>query len=255
MNVIFYFSGTGNSLFVTREIAAVLGDTEICSLTDSFGADLSGYERIGFVYPVYFVGLPLVVKNFIESLNIPESAYLFAVATCGGRAGNGLAEMGKLLSAKGRSLNFGTLLNMGGNYILMYGKPEKADTANTQTAKKLPVIASAIRDKAKRPCGKSNPFMLLATELFRRSVNKTALKYTISDDCTSCGLCVKICPICNVELKNGKPTFAEKCEQCMACLQFCPQQAIHYQGKTEKRRRYHHPDITAKDLIKKQEEK
>jgi ferredoxin len=251
MNIIFYFSGTGNSLFAAREIAAVLGDTEILSIPDSFSTDLSSYERIGFIYPVYYVGVPLVVKKFIKSLNIPTDTYLFTVATCGGSAGNGLTEMDKLLSAKGRSLDFGTLLNMGGNYILLYGKPEKADTANAQTTKELPEIASAIRDKTKRSCGKSNPFMSLATGLFRRSVNKTALKYTVSGACTSCGLCAKICPVRNIEIKDDKPAFGEKCEQCMACLQFCPQKSINYKGQTENRERYHHPEITVVDLVKK----
>ncbi|MDR3121471.1 MAG: flavodoxin, partial [Clostridiales bacterium] len=41
------------------------------------------------------------------------------------------------------------------------------------------------------------------------------------------------------------------CEQCMACIQFCPKRAINYRDKTQKRKRYHHPDITAQDLVRK----
>ncbi|GHU90411.1 iron-sulfur protein [Clostridia bacterium] len=251
-NIIFYFSGTGNSLFAARTVAAALDGAELAPVADGFGANLSGCERIGFVYPVYFGGVPLVVKNFAESLDIPENAYLFAIATCGGSAWNGLTEMNALLSAKGRGLDFGALLSMGGNYILMYGKPEKADSSNAQAEKELLGIAASVRDKAKRPCGKPSPIMLLFTGLFRRNVNKTALKYTVRDDCTSCGLCAKICPVQNIELKNGVPLFGKKCEQCMACIQWCPQKAINYQGKTQQRKRYRHPDIAAKDLMRKE---
>ncbi|GHU53106.1 iron-sulfur protein [Clostridia bacterium] len=248
-NIIFYFSGTGNSLVVAREIATALGNTDLVSIPDSFGVDLFNYERIGFVYPIYFGGVPLIVKNFIESLDIPPS-YLFAVATCGGSALNGLKEINALICAKGHSLNFGTILSMGGNYILLYGKSEKAEASNAQTTKELPDIASAIRDKSQRPCGKPNPIMTLFTNRFRKGVHKATRTYIVSDNCTSCGLCAKICPVHNIEMKDNKPIFGGKCEQCMACLQFCPQRAING-TKTAKRKRYHHPNITAQDLIRK----
>jgi flavodoxin len=47
-NIIFYFTGTGNSLWAAREIAAALGKTELAPVADHFGTDLSGYERMGF---------------------------------------------------------------------------------------------------------------------------------------------------------------------------------------------------------------
>jgi ferredoxin len=252
-NLIFYFSGTGNSLAVAREIAKVVGDMEVVSIPDHFGADLSGYERIGFVYPVYFAGVPLVVERFVDSLDlsVAQASYLFGIATCGGSARNGVAELNVLLSKKGHGLDFGALLNMGGNYILLYGKPEKADAANAQTAKELPGIATAIRDKVKRSCGKPNPVMSLFTRIFKRNVHKAALKYTVSAECASCGLCAQVCPVRNIEIKDSKPAFGEKCEQCMACLQWCPKAAINYKGKTQSRKRYHHPDISYQDLTRK----
>ncbi|GHV46241.1 iron-sulfur protein [Clostridia bacterium] len=247
MNVIFCFTGTGNSLFAARKIAAELGDTEVLSVADNFSADLSGYERIGFVYPIYFGGVPLVVKNFVESLTIPLNAYLFGVATCGGNGGNGLTELNALLSARGHELDYGTTLMMGGNYILMYGRVPFSNFMNRRAAKALPKIAAAIRGKDKRPCGLPNSMSL--TERYRPKVHEAAHTYTVSNDCTSCGLCAGICPVRNITV-NAKPVFGDKCEQCMACIQFCPQKAINYKGKTEKRKRYHHPEVTAQDLIK-----
>jgi ferredoxin/flavodoxin len=253
-NIIFYFSGTGNSLIAAKEIAAVLGDTEIAAVAERFGADLSGYERIGFIYPIYFGGVPLVVKNFVESLDFSKipNAYLFAIATRGGIPQNGLREMNALLSAKGCELDYGSLLMMGANYILMYGRMFFTDAVNRHAVKALPKLAAAIRDKEKRPCALPKPGSMSLTERARRKVHEAALTYTISGDCVSCGLCRDICPIRNVELKDGKPVFGSKCEQCMACIQFCPQRAINYQGKTQKRKRYHHPDVTAQDLTRRQ---
>ncbi|MDR3091842.1 MAG: EFR1 family ferrodoxin [Clostridiales bacterium] len=252
MNIIFYFSGTGNSLFAAREIAKVLGDTKIAPVADNFGADLGGFERIGFVYPIYFGGVPLVVKNFVESLDFSKcpNAYLFAIATRGGIPQNGLNEMNALLSAQSRELDYGTLLIMGANYILLYGRMFFTNAANRHAAKVLPKIAAAIRDKEKRPRALPKPGSMSMTERARGKVHEAARDYTVSGGCVSCSLCAKICPVCNIELKDGKPTFGEKCEQCMACLQFCPRRAINYKGKTEKRKRYRHPDVTAADLVR-----
>ncbi|GHV27803.1 iron-sulfur protein [Clostridia bacterium] len=249
-NIIFYFTGTGNSLYAAREIAATLGDTELAFTPDSFSVDLTGYERVGFVYPVYFGGIPLIVKKFVESLNIPTNVYLFAVATCGGSGRAGIAEIASLLSAKGRDLDFGSLLSMGGNYILLHDKTEKADSVNASASKELSAIVVDIRNKARRTSEKMHPIMGIIIDLFRQGFHKTARKYTVSGDCTACGLCSKICPVHNIEVKDSKPIFDDKCEQCMACIQFCPHRAINYRGKTQKRKRYHHPDITAADLIR-----
>jgi MinD superfamily P-loop ATPase len=93
-----------------------------------------------------------------------------------------------------------------------------------------------------------NPLMSLPAWCFKRGVRKTALKYDVSDNCSACGLCAKICPVRNIQMEGGKPTFGGHCEQCMACLQWCPQKAINYNGKTESRERYHHPDISMQDL-------
>ncbi|MFH0886628.1 MAG: flavodoxin domain-containing protein, partial [bacterium] len=57
--IIFYFSSTGNSLQLSREIAASLGDTDILSIPKAMKnmPDLSSYDRIGFVFPVHIWGL------------------------------------------------------------------------------------------------------------------------------------------------------------------------------------------------------
>jgi len=47
--------------------------------------------------------------------------------------------------------------------------------------------------------------------------------------CTKCGLCAKLCPVNNIEMKEF-PEFKDKCVMCMRCKAFCPQQAI-YQGE------------------------
>jgi flavodoxin len=65
-NIIFVFSGTGNSLKVAKDIAAALGDCDIISMGRETRYDLiGGHETIGFVFPTYYRGEPIKVREFI----------------------------------------------------------------------------------------------------------------------------------------------------------------------------------------------
>lgn len=48
---LFYFSGTGNSLAATREIAEKIGTNNICNIADSNEKEVSE-DIVGFIFPV-----------------------------------------------------------------------------------------------------------------------------------------------------------------------------------------------------------
>jgi flavodoxin len=55
--ILYYFSGTGNSLAAAKKIAAALGDCElvsIASLAKTSGDIVPQAERVGIISPVYF---------------------------------------------------------------------------------------------------------------------------------------------------------------------------------------------------------
>ena len=55
-----------------------------------------------------------------------------------------------------------------------------------------------------------------------------AKKFYASDHCISCGQCVNVCPLNNIQLKKGKPVWGKHCTHCMACINRCPKEAIEY---------------------------
>ena len=69
-NIVFYFSGTGNSLKVAKTLAEKLGNCKIVSMArlEKNALDKE-YDSIGFVYPTYCWGLPKIVRKFIENMN------------------------------------------------------------------------------------------------------------------------------------------------------------------------------------------
>ena len=73
-------------------------------------------------------------------------------------------------------------------------------------------------------------------------------KFRADDKCTQCGLCAKLCPVDNIELVDGRPTWLGRCEQCYACFHWCPADAIQYGRRTKRQFRYHHPQCAVADL-------
>ncbi|MFX0072117.1 MAG: EFR1 family ferrodoxin, partial [Candidatus Hermodarchaeota archaeon] len=69
---IYYFSGTGNSLYVAKKMAEKLGDCELIPISKIWQQDdlASNTERIGFIFPLYFWGLPAIIYDFVNKLNV-----------------------------------------------------------------------------------------------------------------------------------------------------------------------------------------
>ncbi|MDD1690154.1 MAG: EFR1 family ferrodoxin [Methanoregula sp.] len=256
--VIYYFTGTGNSLAAAKKIAAVLGDCElvpIASLKDTTGDIVPAADRIGIVAPVYFCGLPLLVASFAERLDPAAAKYLFCIMTHGGGGESApLRQLDSILrKCHGRGLDAGFGVAMPGNYILMYESPsgmkrqEILQKADDEVAR----IAGAVSQCEKRTLPSSligRVLHALAYPWFVSHAHTSDKKFTVTDKCTACGTCVAICPAKNIELINGKPVWKHRCELCCGCIHTCPVQAIQAGKKTENRARYLNPEIKVADL-------
>jgi ferredoxin len=253
---IYYFSGTGNSLYVARSLATALGDTEVVSIPKSLGQSLPPVERVGFVFPVYMWGLPLIVDRFCRQFQSPPSTYCFGVATCGGSAGGTLAQLERVLAGRGLTLALGAALKMPGNYTPLYGAPSETTQKKLFSRAREQISALSATIQAGRT-GTINRGSWLGRILVSGIVYRLGAKHLPGSDtkffadskCNACGLCAKVCPVGNIVLRENRPVWQHHCEQCMACLQWCPQEAIQCGSRTATRRRYRHPDAKPSDFI------
>ncbi len=256
--VLYYFSGTGNTLMLARLLAKELGDTEIINIVSCSGSSpVPKADTIGILYPVYAFGLPRIVYNFVKnSLQITDNAYVFSLTNYGGGGGPAsLQQLKALLQTKGNKLNLGFGLTMPSNYIPFGGaeSQEKQNRRFIKAAEEIKIIAQTIKKRPENYFYSKSHIPLFITglfyKLFFRNCGKEAKKFYVNDNCTSCGICVKICPTKNIKLLDKRPVWGDNCEQCMACLQWCPTVAIHRKGVSETRLHYHNPVIKAQDLI------
>lgn len=265
---IYYFSGTGNSLHVARELSKRMEDVELKPMVKSLntGEMKTKSKIVGFVFPLYFTTLPFPVRDFIKKLDVTSADYLFSVVTRIGTLSVANTNVERLLKKKGKMLDAQFLINMASNSPtgLTPGKgdekwvqkisPDKVNELEKGVQKELGKIVKVINDKEKYP--NSNllkPFYILLERLMYLLTHKTNVDigYYTDDSCTSCGICEKVCPSGKVKLENGKPVWLEneKCFYCFACFNACPTQSILIGKKyTKKDGRYFHPDITYKDI-------
>jgi len=253
--MIFYFSATGNSKYVAERIASVTDD-HLIFLRDAvrgrrYQYDVSHESRIGFVVPVYFLGLPSILDFFLEKLSLSGIAdqYVYIVLTCGDSTGAAGDQMAKLLKKKGIVLSAQFGIRMVDNYVPAFeivgeeAIAEKLDAAE-------PYIEDAIRVIQAKGIGDYNCFegsapALRTAAFYPLYVHGRSTKpFMVTDACISCGLCQEICPCGAITLMCGIPVWTKnRCVQCLGCLHRCPTGAIHWKKASEERGRYFNPRV------------
>ena len=244
--MILYFSGTGNSEYVARRISLEVNDS-LLSITASLKAEkmlkIPKSQPIIFVTPTYGWRLPRVVEAWIRRNKSIEGQKVYFVLTCGSDIGDSDKYLRKLCSDKGVEYMGVQQVIMPENYIAMFDVPSKeiAEEIIDNAEPSIMEVSQYIIDKEPIPKKKvtfaDKVKSGIVNNLFYATIVK-AKKFKATDKCIGCGKCERICPLHNIELKNGKPVWGKECTHCMACISYCPVEAIHYGGKTAEKRRY-----------------
>jgi len=257
-HLIYWFSGTGNTLAVAKKLAASLGDAELREIRSGTPAgDSAGADTVGILYPVYCWGPPNIVADFARSLALEQGTYVYSVAVYGGMLAGANAVLKKMLAEKGIALEATFGVHMPGNFIGMYdiAPEEKRAALYAKATASVERIARAVR--AKRATRIARNLGLLGRYLSNKKyapmmaqINFAARGFTVDDACTGCGICARVCPTGNVTLESGKPRWGDRCESCLACLHWCPTASIQSGDKTRIHQRYHHPDVVVSELCR-----
>lgn len=247
--LLFYFTGTGNTLWAANRFAESLArcganarllpigqapaeDGELAELVRSS-------DRVCFAYPIYGAGMPPAMKAFLDRL-----ARLYVggprkpaccIATFGYVNSFGPLEARRLLAASGFELKCHVNVHLCNNLSTPLARtdpvpPEKIARRKEKAAAKLDRAAAAF------VAGKSHirgigPWLLAGHFIRKFSAPLIGQQYKVLavdlDQCKRCMACVAQCPTGSIVYREGEGfEFLPTCTACSRCYNHCPAAAV-----------------------------
>lgn len=285
---IYYFTGTGNSMALAKRLTDRFDGMEMVKITAELCANSPEVdaEMLGFVYPVYAFGPPLLVTEFLEKLTVKRADYTFVITASGDTPGNAMKRFEALCQAQNIRLDSSFLIEMPGNYIIEEDPPSAEEVTRllTEADQILEGVFASLEKREKIPAreipdppdpffseikkqllsnasqgyqggvGETERAVIEATQnrydIFTLMCKQMDHQFGVMEECTGCAICEMICPVENIVMNDSdRPEWKHECELCLACLSWCPEDVIHFAEQTLGRAPYRHPDYAAHDLI------
>ena len=245
---IFYFTGTGNSLYVAKRFGG-----ELYSIPQVLKEKTHIFEdeKIGIIFPTYGFSAPKIVKEFMEKVTL-KSPYIFVIMTCGNNNGNAAKWFTSFAKKHNIEIQYSNSILMTGNHIpLVDIEVEKSIDKNIETN-----IDKLINDVANNKNYINNGMILGSVLRNALKVINTfhpmdsPSKFSVNDKCIKCSTCIKVCPRANVSFdKSNNIIFGNCCESCLACVNNCPKKAIQVKGDKNPNDRFRNNNVSLKEII------
>jgi ferredoxin len=196
-----------------------------------------------FVAPTYAWQLPHIVRDWIIRTELSGNANVYFVMTCGDAIGNAGHYTELLCKAKNLIYMGCAEIVMPENYIAIYEAPEeeKAEQIILNAEKRIRETAELIKLAVRIPDKGIGVRDIIKSGLVNAIFYPcivSAKKFYALDQCISCGHCERVCPLSNIVIMHGKPSWGKNCTHCMACICTCPKEAIEYGKASQGKRRY-----------------
>lgn len=244
---IFYFTSTGNCL----EVAKALGG-ELLSIPKVLREGITSFEAeaIGIVCPCYALGIPPIVEEFFQKVEL-KSDYLFGIMTYGNFDAAGVEHLNKVAQKNRVKLSYTNSLLMVANYLNFFKMEKQIEKIpSKKITENLTAIVKDIHERKK---------YIKNVGLFKKALTSVAQtlspiksgnydkSFIIEDNCNGCKVCEKVCPVNNIKV-NVKPEFKQQCISCYACTHNCPQNAIRLKGERSKVR-FRNQNVELSEII------
>ena len=262
--IIFYFTGTGNCLYVARQLANA--ETTLLSIPQLVKQGKYDFEadEIGIVYPIYGHMPPYMVRQFIQKARL-KAGYKFAVLTFGARKCNAVELWNEAARKAGHTFDYITTMIMVDNWLPNFDMneqmkldkhiPESLQRINTDLAARRCWHEPVTEEERRMHAG----FMAYTgLDPEKGFVMKSEKYFRVTDRCVDCGICNYVCPRGNYALTSRGVKAEGDCEFCFACIHNCPQKAIQFahlpddpllaRGEVNPDARYRNEHISLYDL-------
>lgn len=224
--MIFYFTGTGNSLYIAKQIEKdpVSIPRIIHNENQTYAAD-----SIGIVAPIYGHEVPHMVREFLQKATF-KTDYFYMLLTYGNRHG-GAAELAqKLCREYGVSVNYINVILMVDNWLPSFDMNEQKAIDKRIPEQLAPILADlGAKKNAVSPVTDTDraAHRQFLERMAKQPADAWQQLIRVTDACVGCGICESVCPSASIRMKNGRAEYTPgKCQTCLACAHACPRKAI-----------------------------
>lgn len=220
--MVFYFTGTGNSLYVAKRL-----DAKPISIPRVIRNEKLNFteKEIGIVAPVYGHEMPPMVKEFMQKA-VFHTDYFYIVLTYGNRHG-GAAELAESFCKEcGINPAYINVLLMVDNWLPGFDMDEQR-LIDKKIEEHLERIISDVHSRKNMVSVVTDYDRRVHNQFLDRmkqlSDNAWKNLVEVSQNCVGCGLCTKVCPSGSILIEEGKAVhIPERCQTCLACVHHCP---------------------------------
>jgi len=241
-----YFSGTGNTAFVAQNFSEKIGATCINIEDDAdFAALFAAHDKIAVFYPVYGSRVPLIMRRFSNKYEAYFAGKkVVIIVTQMLFSGDGARVFTDLFPPGHFDVIYAEHLMMPNNvsnFVILPKTSDKRVKKHFKRAEnKINAICDNINKKVVKLRGFSRASKLLGSvqgkawqgansniEPSKRSMeHKAKSSVRVAKHCTTCGLCVKECPMNNLEINENSLLHKNNCTVCYRCVNLCPQRSV-----------------------------
>lgn len=250
--MVFYFTGTGNSLYVAKQL-----DAEQVSIPQAIHKKNAVYkaDSIGVVCPVYGHEMPAMVKEFLQKADF-RTEYFYLILTYG-RIHGGAAELAEhFLDTCGKKADYINTIVMVDNFLPGFDMEEQiAINPEKRVEEHIAEIKADIESRKcyRQPVTQEDRDWHQAYLARQAGVPADFYQkiYRVTGECIGCGICTKVCPAGCIHLENQKAVHTmENCQMCMACIHHCPENAIQLNmPEKNPNARYHNENVRLTDIV------
>ncbi len=249
---LYYFSGTGNSLSVTRSLKSYIGECELLPIIGCLkhkSLKITA-QRVGIIFPIHFMTVPRIVCEFLKEASFENTEYFFVVVTgAEPKYGNAISQVKKLLNTKKIKLNAGYMIPMVAAHFpyLRFTKEKKAEILYQKAQERTLYISESIIHLKNEF---DNEFATLGKmkQIVSKEHKGNEKYFTVDEGCIRCGYCMQVCPFQNIRLHGKQIQRLDNCHNCFACLHYCSKSVIQYKKLSVGKPRHHHPSVLLNDI-------
>ena len=246
--MVLYFSATGNTEFIAKEIAKRTND-ECLNLLDRIKkqdfSTLSSDKPFVICAPVYVCEIPRFMMKYLKKLTFTGNKNVYFILTSGGYSGPSGILLKKIFKKKKMICHGHADFKMPRNYVASDAYPmldkeqveERLSSAYQQVDQVVSDITSGNALTARHVSFFETAITLPFNPIWCK-FKLSAKGFFVDNSCIGCGKCEKLCPLNNIKLIDKKPVWDKQCTHCMACIANCPVKAIQYGNITQNKERY-----------------